>query len=250
MKLILLRHGESQWNLENRFTGWTDVSLTKNGEHEAKKAGILLNNNNIQIDLAYISYLQRAVKTYKICQKQLKTTNTRVNYDWRLNERHYGSLQGLNKSETAKKYGDEQVLIWRRSYDTAPPSLDHDDDRHPKFDILYKDINSEDLPSSESLKDTLNRVKPLLDNSIIPQIKNGKNILIVAHGNSLRAIVKILKKITDKDIVNLNIPTGVPCIFDINKNLDVLKDYYLGNKNKILQQINNVSAQGESKNLN
>ena len=250
MKLILLRHGESQWNLENRFTGWTNVPLTKNGENEAKKAGILLNNNNIHIDIAYISYLQRAVKTYKICQKQLKTTNTRVNYDWRLNERHYGSLQGLNKSETAKKYGDEQVLIWRRSYDTAPPSLDHDDDRHPKFDILYKDINSEDLPSSESLKDTLNRVKPLLDNSIIPQIKNGKNILIVAHGNSLRAIVKILKKITDKDIVNLNIPTGVPCIFDINKNLDVLKDYYLGNKNKILKQINNVSAQGESKNLN
>jgi len=248
MKLILLRHGESQWNLENRFTGWTDVSLTKNGEYEAKKAGILLNNNNIQIDLAYISYLKRAVKTHKICQKQLKKTNMKIKYDWRLNERHYGSLQGLNKSQTAKKYGDEQVLIWRRSYDTPPPSLDHDDNRHPKFDILYKDINSKELPSSESLKDTLNRVKPLWDNNIIPQINNGKNILIVAHGNSLRAIVKILKKITNKDIVNLNIPTGVPYIFEINRNLDVVRDYFLGDQDKILKKINGVSAQGKSKN--
>jgi len=248
MKLILLRHGESQWNLENRFTGWTDVSLTKNGEYEAKKAGILLNNNNIQIDLAYISYLKRAVKTHKICQKQLKKTNMKIKYDWRLNERHYGSLQGLNKSQTAKKYGDEQVLIWRRSYDTPPPSLDDDDNRHPKFDILYKDINSEELPSSESLKDTLNRVKPLWDNNIIPQIKNGKNILIVAHGNSLRAIVKILKKITNEDIVNLNIPTGVPYIFEINNNLEVIRDYFLGDQDKILKLINDVSAQGKSKN--
>jgi len=247
MKLILLRHGESQWNLENRFTGWTNVPLTKNGENEAKKAGILL-NNNYQIELAYISYLKRAVKTFKICQKQLKKTNIEAIYDWRLNERHYGSLQGLNKIQTAQKYGDRQVLIWRRSYDIRPPSLDQEDRRHPKYDILYKDIDREELPTSESLKDTLKRVKPLWDNSIVPQIKNGKNILIVAHGNSLRAIVKILKKITNKNIVGLNIPTGVPYIFEINNKLEVKKDYFLGNEDEILKQINDVSAQGESKN--
>tara|TARA_B100000945_G_scaffold318455_1_gene323338 strand:- start:437 stop:1132 length:696 start_codon:yes stop_codon:yes gene_type:complete len=227
-KLVLLRHGESLWNSENRFTGWTDVDLTKNGENEAKKAGSLL-NNNIQIDLVYISYLKRAVRTFKICQKQLKKTNIEVIYDWRLNERHYGSLQGLNKSQTAQKYGEEQVLIWRRSFDTRPPPLDQDDKRHPKYDNLYKDIDHKKLPNSESLKDTLKRVKPLWDNNIAPQIKNGKNILIVAHGNSLRAFVKILKKISNKDIVGLNIPTGIPYIFEINNNLDVKKDYYLGN---------------------
>ena len=248
MKLALLRHGESQWNLENRFTGWTNVSLTKNGESEAKKAGILLNDYNIQINLAYVSYLKRAVSTYKICQKQLKNTNIEVLFDWRLNERHYGSLQGLNKAQTAKKYGNQQVLIWRRSYDTRPPSLDKNDKRHPKYDNLYKNIDHKELPTSESLKDTLERVKPLWVNNILPQIKNGKNILIVAHGNSLRAIVKILKKITNKDIISLNIPTGVPYIFEMNENLDVKKDYFLGDQNKILKQINDVSEQGKSKN--
>tara|TARA_Y100000590_G_scaffold462361_1_gene626260 strand:+ start:1166 stop:1855 length:690 start_codon:yes stop_codon:yes gene_type:complete len=227
MKLVLLRHGESQWNFENRFTGWTNVTLTKNGEGEAKKAGILLKNNNIEIDLAYISYLKRAIKTHKICQKQLNKSKIESIYDWRLNERHYGALQGLNKTQTAQKYGEDQVLIWRRSYDTAPPSLDCNDKRHPKNDILYKDIDKDKLPVSESLKDTLERVKPLWDNDIIPQIKNGKNILIVAHGNSLRAIVKILKKITNKDIINLNIPTGIPYIFEMDKNISLKKDYFL-----------------------
>jgi len=247
-KLVLLRHGESLWNLENRFTGWTDVDLTKNGENEAKNAGILLSKSNIQINLAYVSYLKRAVKTHKICLKQLKKYKLEVLYSWRLNERHYGNLQGLNKAQTARKYGEEQVLIWRRSYDTRPPSLDEEDKRHPKYDILYKDIDSDKLPTSESLKDTLERVKPLWENKIIPQIKNGKNILIVAHGNSLRAIVKILKKITNKDIINLNIPTGVPYIFEMDKDLEVKKDYFLGDQKKILEKIKDISRQGESKN--
>ena len=222
--------------------------MTKNGEKEAKQAGYLLKKNNIIIDLVYISYLKRAVKTHKICQKQLKKAKTMVIYDWRLNERHYGSLQGLSKSQTAQKYGNKQVLIWRRSYDTPPPSLDYDDKRHPKYDVLYKNIDPLKLPSSESLKDTLERVKPLLVNNIFPQIENGKNILIVAHGNSLRAIVKILKKISNKDIIKLNIPTGVPYIFEMNKNLAVKKDYFLGDQEKILKQIKEISAQGEVKN--
>ena len=245
-KLILLRHGESQWNLENRFTGWTDVDLTKNGENEAKIAGVLLHNSNISIDLIYTSYLKRAVKTYNICSKQLKNPKIEVYSHWRLNERHYGDLQGLNKSQTAKKYGDEQVLMWRRSYDTPPPSMSLDDKRHPQYDILYKNVDSQKLPSSESLKDTLERVKPLWINQIIPKIKKGQNIMIVAHGNSLRAIVKILKDISNNDIINLNIPTGFPYIFEFDDNFDVKRDYFLGNQEEILKKIENVSKQGRS----
>jgi len=247
-KLILLRHGESQWNLENRFTGWTDVDLTKNGENEAKIAGVLLHNSNISIDLIYTSYLKRAVKTYNICSKQLKNPKIEVYSHWRLNERHYGDLQGLNKSQTAKKYGDEQVLMWRRSYDTPPPSMSLDDKRHPQYDILYKNVDSQKLPSSESLKDTLERVKPLWINQIIPKIKKGQNIMIVAHGNSLRAIMKILNKISDKDIINLNIPTGMPCVFDLNNDLGVLNYYYLGNNDEIMKRIDDISKQGVAKN--
>jgi len=247
-KLVLLRHGESIWNLENRFTGWTDVGLTKNGEYEAKKAGVLLSENNIEFDLVYVSFLKRAINTLKICLKHLKTINNEVIYHWRLNERHYGNLQGLNKSQTARKYGEEQVMKWRRSYDIPPPLMDYDDKRHPKHDILYKDIDPKKLPSSESLKDTLERVKPLWVNQIIPNIKKGRNIIIVAHGNSLRAIVKILKKISNKDIIHLNIPTGVPYIFDINYNMEVIKDYFLGNQDKIMKKIEDVAKQGVSKN--
>ena len=246
-KLILLRHGESIWNLENRFTGWTNVDLTKNGENEAKKAGVLLSDNNVEFDLVYVSYLKRAIKTLKICLKQLKMIDNGVVYHWRLNERHYGNLQGLNKSETAKKYGDEQVLIWRRSYDIPPPKMDINDKRHPKYDNLYKDIDFQKLPDSESLKDTLERVKPLWINQILPKVKDGKNVMIVAHGNSLRAIVKILKKISDKDIINVNIPTGIPYIFEFNDNFDVKKDYFLGNQEEILKKIEDVSNQGSSK---
>jgi len=248
-KLVLLRHGQSQWNLENRFTGWTDVDLTIKGENEAKNAGILLNKNNIKIDLGYVSNLKRAIKTHKICLNQQKGGNLDTIYSWRLNERHYGSLQGLNKTQTAQKYGDKQVLIWRRSYDIPPPSMSPEDKRHPKNDVLYKDIDPQKLPSSESLKDTLERVMPLWKNQIISQIKSGNNnnIIIVAHGNSLRAIVKILKKVNKKDIVNLNIPTGVPYIFDLNNKLEVINDYFLGNQDEILKKIKDVSNQGLSK---
>jgi len=247
-KLILLRHGESLWNLENRFTGWTDVDLTKNGKNEARNAGELLSKKKIAIDLIYTSYLKRAIKTTKICLKQLKNTETEVYYHWRLNERHYGNLQGLNKLQTAKKYGDDQVLKWRRSFDTPPPPMNLDDKCHPTHDILYKNIDPQKLPSSESLKDTLERVKPLWINQIIPQIKKGQNIMIVAHGNSLRAIVKILKKISDNDIIKLNIPTGMPCIFDLDNHLNVVRDYYLGNKDEILKKIDGVSKEGVTKN--
>ncbi len=246
-KLILLRHGESRWNQENRFTGWTDVDLTENGKGEAKNAGVLLSKNKIEIDLIYTSYLKRAIKTNKICLKKIKKPNIEVKCHWRLNERHYGNLQGLNKLQTAKKYGDKKVLQWRRSYDISPPSMNLDDKRHPRHDILYKNVDPQKLPSSESLKDTLERVKPLWTNQIIPQIKKGQNIMIVAHGNSLRAIVKILKNISDKDIINVNIPTGIPYIFELNDNFDYKKDYYLGNQKEILKKIENVSKQGRSK---
>ncbi len=247
-KLILLRHGESTWNSENKFTGWTDVDLTDNGKCEAKNAGLLLKKDNIEFDLVYASYLKRAIKTLKICLKELQKSNCEPIYHWRLNERHYGKLQGLNKLETANKYGDEQVLMWRRSYDIPPPKMDINDRRHPKYDKLYKDIDCQKLPDSESLKDTLKRVKPLWINKILPQLKNSKNILIVAHGNSLRAIVKILKKISNEDIVNLNIPTGIPYIFELDFNFDVKKDYFLGNEEEILQKIEYVSKQGSSNN--
>ena len=247
-KLVLLRHGESVWNLENRFTGWTDVDLTKNGENEAKNAGILLSNINIEFDILYVSYLKRAIKTLKLCLKQLNSSDNEAIYHWRLNERHYGNLQGLNKSETASKYGADQVFIWRRSYDISPPQMDLNDKNHPKYDILYKDIDSQKLPNSESLKDTLERVKPLWINKIVPQIKNGKNVMIVAHGNSLRAIVKILKKISNEDIINVNIPTGIPYIFEFSDDFGVKKDYFLGNQEDILKKIENVSNQGRSKN--
>tara|TARA_Y100000748_G_scaffold199376_1_gene167098 strand:- start:83 stop:787 length:705 start_codon:yes stop_codon:yes gene_type:complete len=233
MKLILLRHGESIWNKENRFTGWTDVDLTKNGKNEAKKAGILISKENLEINSVFVSYLKRAINTSKICLKQLNINKYDVLYDWRLNERHYGNLQGLNKSETAKKFGDDQVLIWRRSYDVPPPRLSENDRRHPIHDPLYKDIDSELLPNSESLKDTLNRVKPLWLSQILPKLKAGSNILIVAHGNSLRAIVKMLKNLSNEDVINLNIPTGSPYIFDFNENFDLISNDYLGNEDGV-----------------
>jgi len=227
--LILLRHGESIWNFENRFTGWTDVGLSKNGEEEAKKAGVLLRENDLNIDLAYTSFLKRSILTYKLCSNELRK-NIDVISDWRLNERHYGSLQGLNKLETSLKYGKDQVHIWRRSYNISPPKLSESDKRHPKYDKLYKDIDPKNLPSGESLKDTLNRVQPLWLNNILPLVRKGGNIMIVAHGNSLRAIVKILKNISNNDIVKLNIPTGVPYVFELSDEFEILYDYYLGDK--------------------
>tara|TARA_Y100001958_G_C21194351_1_gene521995 strand:+ start:110 stop:856 length:747 start_codon:yes stop_codon:yes gene_type:complete len=247
MKLILLRHGESIWNHENRFTGWTDVDLTENGKNEAKKAGILLLQENLNINIVYVSYLKRAIKTSKICLDQLKLADCDVVYDWRLNERHYGNLQGLNKSETAKKFGDDQVLTWRRSYDVPPPPLTSDDKRHPKYDILYKDIKKSQLPSSESLKDTIKRVTPLWINQILIQMKNQKNILIVAHGNSLRGIVKMLKGLSKEEVLSLEIPTGAPYLFEFNDELELINDEYIGNKNEITRRAKLVSSQASNK---
>jgi len=227
VKLVLLRHGESEWNKQNRFTGWTDVNLTKNGKNEAKKAGTLILKENLNIKTIYVSYLKRAIKTAKICLNQLKPMKHKIIYDWRLNERHYGNLQGLNKTETAKKFGDKQVLLWRRSYDTPPPILSTEDKRHPKYDALYKNIEKDKLPSSESLKDTIIRVKPLWFNQILPQLKNSENVLIVAHGNSLRGIVKMLKGLSKEEIINLNIPTGIPYLFEFNQELELMSDNYL-----------------------
>ncbi len=247
-RLILLRHGESEWNLQNKFTGWTDVGLSEKGKKEAEKAGQLLTENKLTLDLVYVSYLKRAINTNKICLNILKNENPKIIKDWRLNERHYGDLQGLNKSETSIKFGEEQVHIWRRSYDISPPKLSKSDERHPRHDKLYRDINPKELPSGESLKDTLNRVKPLWLNDIMPSIKEGKNLIIVAHGNSLRAIMKIIKNISDNEIVKLNIPTGAPYVFEFSNELKVLRDYYLGDKKEVSKKANLVANQASSKN--
>ena len=247
MKLVLLRHGESKWNLENKFTGWTDVDLTEKGEAEAKNAGELINNENINIDLVFTSVLKRAIDTMNICLSNMVHNNPKIFQDWRLNERHYGSLQGLNKSETAEKYGEDQVLIWRRSYDIKPPELDQDDDRHPRFDKKYENLDSKSLPSSECLKDTVERFLPYWQETISPNVKNGKKVMIVAHGNSLRALVKHLDKISDDKILGLNIPTGTPLVYELDESLNPLKNYYLGNQDEINEKINSVASQGKSK---
>ena len=224
--IVLLRHGESLWNQENKFTGWTDVNLSQKGVDEAKKAGLLLKNNDYTFDLVYTSCLRRANLTMDICLKEMLSSDIEAVYDWRLNERHYGALQGLNKSETAKKFGNKQVFIWRRSYDTPPPPLESNDKRHPINDPKYNNISAL-LPNSESLKDTYNRLFPLLTKKILKQVKLGRKILIVAHGNSLRAIVKYLDKIPDDEIVNLNIPTGQPLVYELDVNLSPIKNFYL-----------------------
>jgi 2,3-bisphosphoglycerate-dependent phosphoglycerate mutase len=247
MKLILLRHGESQWNLENRFTGWTDVGLTPKGEVEAKDSGGLLSKENIEIDIVFTSVLKRAIDTMEICLKQMKKNNIEAIYNWRLNERHYGALQGLNKAATALKYGDEQVLIWRRSYDIRPPELDWDDERHPRVDEKYKTLKKEELPSSECLKDTVLRFLPYWEKTISPEVKSGKRIMIVAHGNSLRALVKHLDKVSNEDIVGLNIPTGVPLVYKLDENLMPIKHYYLGDQEKISAKIKSVANQGKAR---
>ena len=247
MKLILLRHGESKWNLENRFTGWTDVGLTPKGEVEAKDSGGLLSKENIEIDIVFTSVLKRAINTMEICLKQMKKNNIETIYNWRLNERHYGALQGLNKAATALKYGDEQVLIWRRSYDIRPPELDWDDERHPRVDEKYKTLKKEELPSSECLKDTVLRFLPYWEKTIRPEVKSRKCIMIVAHGNSLRALVKHLDKVSNEDIVGLNIPTGVPLVYKLDENLMPIKHYYLGDQEKISAKIKSVANQGKAR---
>ena len=245
-KLVLLRHGESQWNLENRFTGWTDVDLTENGIAEAQSSGQLLKNESYSFNLVYTSVLKRAIKTMELCLAEMDLMDIPIKYSWRLNERHYGALQGLNKEETAQKYGDEQVLVWRRSYDTPPPPLNLDDERHPRFDERYRDLDTSNLPASECLKDTVDRSLPLWHEIIAPNIQSGKKVLIVAHGNSIRALVKYLDKISDKEIVGLNIPTGVPLVYDLDDGLNPIKHYYLGDPEEINKKTAAVVAQGKS----
>ena len=247
IKLVLLRHGESQWNLENRFTGWKDVDLTKKGELEAKSAGKVLKNNFFEFDLIYTSVLKRAIRTMKISLSEMKIKNIPIEYSWRLNERHYGALQGLNKAETAKKYGDEQVLLWRRSYDTPPPQLQISDPRWSGNDSNYSHMDKNDIPLSECLKDTVNRFLPYWREKIEPSLQDGKKIMIVAHGNSLRALVKHLDNISDKDIVSFNIPTGIPLIYELNNKLKPVKSYYLGNQEEIEKAISSVKNQAKTK---
>lgn len=223
MNLVMLRHGESQWNLENRFTGWTDVDLSAQGIQEAKKGGQKLKEEGFTFDVAYTSYQKRAIKTLNLVLEEIDELYIPVKKSWRLNERHYGALQGLNKKETAEKYGDEQVHIWRRSFDVPPPALEEDDERNVKFDPKYKELSLEQLPKGESLKDTIERVIPYWNSDISKDIQDGKNVIIAAHGNSLRALIKYLLNISNEDILNLNLPTGVPLIFEIDKDLKILK---------------------------
>ena len=245
--LVLLRHGESQWNLDNRFTGWTDVGLTPKGEAEAKYSGIILKEDGYEFDIIHTSVLTRAIDTMKICMYEMDITEIPILYNWRLNERHYGALQGLNKGETAEKYGEEQVHIWRRSYSTPPPELGLDDDRHPRFDDRYKNLKPEELPASECLKDTVERFLPYWHSQISADIKSGKRVLIVAHGNSLRALVKFLDNVSDEEIVNLNIPTGVPLVYELDDSLKAVKHYYLGDPEEIAKKAAAVAAQGKVK---
>ena len=246
-KLILLRHGESQWNLENRFTGWTDVDLSKEGVKEAISSGKILKASSFDFDLVYSSLLLRANRTIDICLKEMVISDIPIKYSWRLNERHYGTLQGLNKNETAQKYGEEQVLIWRRSYNTPPPPLEINDERHPRFDSRYRDLNKNQLPSSESLKDTADRFLPFWHETIAPTILSGKKVLIVAHGNSLRALIKYLDYISDKQIIALNIPTGVPLVYELDDQLSPIKHYYLGDQDAIEKKVTEVATQGKAK---
>lgn len=228
IKLVLIRHGESQWNKENRFTGWTDVDLTEKGREEAREGGRLLKEEGFTFDMAYTSVLKRAIRTLWTVLDEMDLMWVPVKRTWRLNERHYGALQGLNKSETAEKYGADQVLIWRRAYATPPLPLEKDDERYPGKERRYSDLTEEELPVTECLKDTVDRFLPLWHNEIAPALKEGKKLIIAAHGNSLRALVKYLDNISDDDIVNLNIPTGIPLVYELDDDLKPIKSYYLG----------------------
>lgn len=227
MKLVLVRHGQSVWNLENRFTGWTDVELSNNGIKEAKEAGKLLKKNEFTFDVAYTSVLKRANETLNIILKELGEENIPIHYSWKLNERHYGALQGLNKDDTRKKYGDEQVKIWRRSAFVRPPLLNEEDDRYPGMDDKYKDLKKSELPLGECLMDTLKRVIDYYETEIKKSLLSGQNVIIAAHGNSLRALIKYLEDISDDDIMNVEIPTGKPYVYELDDNLNIINKYYL-----------------------
>lgn len=247
IKLVLLRHGESDWNKQNRFTGWTDVGLSEKGLGEAKKAGKFLKENGYTFDVAYTSLQKRAIKTLWLTLEEMDLMWIPVHRSWKLNERHYGALQGLNKAETAKKYGDDQVLIWRRSYDTPPPAVEKSDERYPGNDPRYSDLNAAELPQAECLKDTVERFLPYWHETITPSIKDGKKVLIAAHGNSLRALVKYLDNVSEKEIVGLNIPTGMPLVYELDDNLKPIKNYYLGDPEEVKKAMDAVAKQGKSK---
>ena len=245
-KLVLLRHGESTWNRENRFTGWTDVDLDRTGVSEAQRAAKELREAGFIFDLAFSSVLKRAIRTLWIVLDRLDLMWIPVERSWHLNERHYGALQGLNKSDTAKKYGAEQVHIWRRSYDVRPPALSSDDPRNPRFDPRYRDIDPSHLPVTECLKDTLERVLPYWNGTIIPEIKKNRKILIAAHGNSLRALVKHLDNISDSEITELNIPTGIPLVYELEEECRAIRHYYLGDPEAAKAAAERISQQAKS----
>jgi 2,3-bisphosphoglycerate-dependent phosphoglycerate mutase len=246
-KLVLLRHGESDWNKENRFTGWTDVDLSEKGREEAHEAGVVLKAGGYTFDRAYTSVLKRAIRTLWMTLDELDLMWIPVHRSWHLNERHYGALQGLNKSETAAKFGEDQVKIWRRSYDIPPPALTPDDARYPGHDPRYQHLTAQELPLTECLKDTVNRFLPYWHSTIAPAVREGKRVLIAAHGNSLRALVKSLDDVSEEAIVGLNIPTGMPLVYELGNDLKPLRSYYLGDPEKVKAAMEAVAAQGKKK---
>lgn len=246
-KLVLLRHGESTWNKENRFTGWTDVDLTEKGVGEARQAGKTLKADGYEFDVAFTSVLTRALRTLNLALDELESLWIPVHKSWRLNERHYGALQGLNKAETAQKFGEEQVLIWRRSYDIQPPALEKSDPRFPGNDRRYDDLDPRTLPTTECLKDTVVRFLPYWQDAIVPALNENKRVIIAAHGNSLRALVKYLDNISDQEIVALNIPTGIPLVYELDDNLNPIKHYYLGDPEAVAKAAQAVANQGKAK---
>jgi 2,3-bisphosphoglycerate-dependent phosphoglycerate mutase len=246
-KLVLLRHGQSTWNLENRFTGWTDVDLTDQGIAEARSAGKTLQKEGYAFDVAFTSVLKRAIKTLWLALEEMNLEWLPVTKAWQLNERHYGDLQGLNKAETAEKFGEAQVKLWRRSYDVPPPAMDPADERFPGFDRRYAALSDEELPRTESLKETVARMVPYWENVIAPVVKSGKRVLIAAHGNSIRALVKYFDNVTEAEITELNIPTGIPLVYELDENLKPIKHYYLGDPAAVEAAIAAVVKQGQKK---
>jgi 2,3-bisphosphoglycerate-dependent phosphoglycerate mutase len=246
-RLVLLRHGESTWNKENRFTGWTDVDLSDKGREEAREAGRLMTAEGLSFDVAYTSVLKRAIRTLWMSLDEMDLMWIPVYRSWRLNERHYGALQGLNKAETAGKHGEEQVKIWRRSYDIQPPPLTIDDPRHPSHDRRYASLSASELPLTESLKDTVARFLPYWHDTIAPDIRMGKRVIIAAHGNSLRALVKYLENVSDHDILDVNIPTGIPLVYLLNEDLKPLQKYYLGDQEAVQAKMAAVANQGKAR---
>jgi len=245
-KIVFIRHGQSEWNKSNRFTGWTDVDLTEQGRAEAKLGAELLKKENFTFDVAHTSVLKRAIRTLWIVLDEMDLMWIPVHRSWRMNERHYGALQGLNKAETAKEHGEEQVHIWRRSYSTPPPPLEDDDKRHPKFDPRYKDVPPDSLPACEALKNTVERVLPYWNDVIVPDVKAGKSVVVSAHGNSLRALVQYLDDMSEEEIMELNIPTGVPLVYELDEKMKPIRSRYLGDQAEIEAAMQSVAKQGSA----